>query len=173
MSRISGIINDKIDFLYVDSWVDFGTGNGVVVNELKWNSIASEKIAIEKFPQEIGNNWKFVDDLDSVLNKRRDLFSSFDSIEHLAKEEGILFLKKIEPWFRCKLFFTPRGFLQQDEITHPELMKINPWQKHLCGWDENDFAKFGYTTIILPNFHYPPSLGKYYDALIAYKIDSL
>lgn len=171
MSRITDIIDEKIDFLYVDSWVDFGTGNGITVNELKWSTMASEKIAIDKFPQKIENNWVFVDALESILNKKRDLFSSFDSIEHLTKEDGIKFLNEIEPWFRCKLFFTPRGFLQQDETTHPELIKINPWQVHLSGWDVEDFEKFGYSTIILPNFHYPPSLNKYFDAIIAYKMD--
>jgi hypothetical protein len=173
MSRISNIVNEKIDFLYVDTWVDFGTGNGVTVKGLKWNTMASEKIAIDKFPQAIGDGWKFVDEMDMILNKKRDLFTSFDSIEHLTKEDGIKFLNKIEPWFRCKLFFTPRGFLQQDEITHPELVGQNPWQKHLSGWDEKDFEKFGYTTIILESFHYPQGLNRYFDAIISYKMDSL
>lgn len=171
MGRISKIINEKIDFGPINSWVDFGTGNGVVVKSLKWNSMASEKIAIEKFPQEIGDEWKLIDDLNIILNQKRDLFSAFDCIEHLIKEDGWFFLKKIEPWFKYKLFFTPRGFLKQDEITHPELVKNNPWQKHLSGWDENDFESLGYKTIILKNFHYPQGLNKYYDALIAYKID--
>jgi hypothetical protein len=171
MARISKIINEKIEFLYVDTWVDFGTGDGIVVKELKWNAMASEKIAIDKVLQIIGDNWKSVDELDLILNKKRDLFSSFDCIEHFTKEEGYAFLNKIEPWFRCKLFFTPRGFLQQDENTHPELIKINPWQKHLSGWNEKDFEKLGYSTIILPDFHYPPSLQKHFDGLIAYKIN--
>ena len=171
MSRLSDIINRDIDFTNIYTWVDFGTGNGSVVKELKWNIEAIEKIAIDKYPQPIGDNWTFADELDDVLFKKRDLFTSIDSIEHLIREDGEKLIDKIDKHFKYKLFFTPRGFLKQDETTHPDLIRINPWQKHLCGWDVEDFTKFGYTTMILDRFHYPPSLGKYFDALISYKID--
>lgn len=173
MSRLTDFINthEEFNFYPVYRWVDFGTGNGIVVNNLKWNEIASEKIAIDKINQNIKNGWQFYGEIDVILNIKRDLFTSFDCIEHFSKNDGIDFIKKIDEWFKFKLFFTPRGFLKQDEETHPELIKINPWQIHLSGWDVDDFNDLGYETIILPKFHYPPSLGKYFDAIIAYKIN--
>jgi hypothetical protein len=171
MSRLSDIINSRIDFPDVNTWVDFGTGNGKTVKDMNWDKTAKHKIAIDKFPQLFGDDWKNINEIDLILNNKWDLFTSFDSIEHLTKIEGEILLKKIDPWFKYKLFFTPRGFLQQDETTHPELIKENPWQKHISGWDENDFNRFGYTSIILSNFHYPLGLNKYFDAIISYKID--
>jgi hypothetical protein len=171
MQRISKIVNEKIKFENITSWVDLGTGNGKVVTGLKWNNNAKEKIAIEKYPQPI-NGWSFVDELDDVLDTKRDLFTSFDCIEHITREDGIDLINKIDNKFKYKLFFTPRGFLKQDEETHPELMKINPWQKHLSGWDVEDFEKFGYKVIVLDSFHKRPAGHKKdFDAIIAYKID--
>ena len=171
MARITNIINKEIDFNDIITWVDFGSGDGAVVKELKWNKTAKEKISIDKFPQNFGNDWKFVDEIDNILDKKRDLFTSFDCIEHLEKKDGENFIKKIDKYFKYKLFFTPRGFLRQDETTHPELMKINPWQKHLSGWEEDDFKNFGYKIKVLKNFHNPQGHNKMFDALIAYKID--
>lgn len=173
MSRLTDFINNnnKLDFGHIFSWVDFGTGNGVVVKTLKWNSMAIKKIGIDKINQNIGDGWIFYETIDEILVEKRDLFTSFDSIKHLTKEAGIDFINRVDGWFYYKLFFTPRGFLKQDEETHPDLIKTNPWQKHLSGWDVDDFNKLGYKTIVLPNFHYPPSLNKYFDAIIAYKIN--
>ena len=173
MARISKIINNKIDFNGVNSWVDFGTGDGTVVKELKWNRIAKYKYAIEKYKQEIGDNWQFVDNLEDLFinDNKYDLFTAFDCIEHLTKEDGLNLLKYIEDKFNKKLFFTPRGFLRQDETTHPKLISENPWQKHISGWDENDFKKFNYETIILSDFHKPSGYNKQFDALMAYKIN--
>ena len=171
MTRIGQIINKKIEFGNINSWIDFGTGNGNVVKSLKWNEIVEKKIAIDKFPQEIGDGWEHVDSLEELLSSNWDLFTSFDSIEHLKKTDGIFLLKQINAVFKYKLFVTPRGFLRQDETTHPELIKQNPWQKHLSGWEINDFKNYGYKVETVSDFHTPAGLNKKFDALIAYKID--
>lgn len=171
MQRISKIVNEKLNFSNINSWVDLGTGNGNVVVNLKWNKSAKEKIAIDKHPQLFSHNWKFVDNLDNIKEKK-DLFTSFDCIEHMTKENGFDLLKKIDKQFKYKIFFTPKGFLKQDEETHPELIKINPWQKHLSGWTSKDFKNMGYKVIILKNFHQKPvGYNRNFDAILAYKIN--
>ena len=171
MSRLSEIVNDKVPISNINSWVDLGSGNGNVVQELKWNNEAKIKISIDKYPQKFSTEWIFVDDFDIILNKNYDLFTAIDMIEHLPKEDGINLINKIDKYFNNKMFFTPKGFLRQDETTHPELIAANPWQKHISGWDVTDFNNLGYETILLKDFHYPRGLNKYFDAIIAYKMN--
>ena len=97
-----------------------------------------------------------------------DLFTAFDSIEHLTKEEGNILIGTALANF-CKLIiFTPSGFLRQDETTHPELLKTNPWQLHKSGWTEQEFIDLGFKTILLKDFHEPQGLPNKFDAIIAY-----
>lgn len=169
MSRLGDKINSEIQFDNISSWVDFGTGNGFIVREMVWNKTAVDKISVDKFPQYFAEDWTFVKELDDILDKKRDLFTAIDVIEHLTKEDGISLLQKIDKWFKNKLICTPRGFLRQDETTHPELMKENPWQKHISGWDVEDFHKLGYQVIILSSFHYPTGHNRSFDAILAFK----
>jgi hypothetical protein len=172
MQRISKIVNDKLNFSGIKSWVDLGTGNGNVVIDLKWNKSAAEKYAIDKYPQSFGHNWKFVDELSDVIDVKKDLFTSFDCIEHMTKEDGNKLIDDVDAAFKYKVFFTPKGFLKQDEETHPLLMKENPWQKHLSGWTVKDFEDKGYKVIVLENFHQrPKGHNRNFDAILAYKVD--
>jgi hypothetical protein len=167
LARITKIINKNINIENINSWVDFGTGDGKVVKTLKWNN-CEEKIAIDKYR---GNNvldssWKWQDDIWGVTGEK-DLLTMFDVIEHLKKDMGYEFIKKAKNKFKNIIIFTPKGFLIQDETTHPEEIKENPWMKHLSGWSEEDFRKINFEVTVLKDFHYPKGVNKRWDAIIA------
>jgi hypothetical protein len=78
----------------------------------------------------------------------------FDVIEHFERRDAEALLDKLEQIFRVVLIFTPRGFLQQDWVTHPNL-RDDPLMWHRCGFTELDFAARGYLTFFWPIFHFP------------------
>ena len=172
MARITQIINKKIDLNGdIKSWVDYGSGDGKVIKGLKWNQHNIKKISIEKKPIIFDDGWEFSENLNNTLKQygKMDLFTSFDCIEHLNKKDGVELINHVCENFKHVIFFTPKGFLQQDEKTHPQLIKNNPWQKHLSGWNKKEFEDLGFKVIILKNFHNPDGVAGLWDALIAYK----
>lgn len=65
-----------------------------------------------------------------------------DLIEHLPKEQGDNFLKKVEDIAEKRIIiFTPNGFLPQQSYDN------NPWQEHKSGWSVEDMEKRGYEVI--------------------------
>jgi len=70
---------------------------------------------------------------------------SFDAVvlvevlEHLPKSAGLEILKKAERWAKKKIFIsTPNGFFPMEDVDS------NTFQRHLSGWDVDDFKKMGY-----------------------------
>ena len=167
--QILYFLNKELNLPSINSWVDFGIGNGRFVKNLRWERSVINKIGIDKVPHPI-KNWTVVEKLDDLFTKQRDLFTSFDSIEHLEKEEGLELLHNIDKVFKYKIFITPYGFSIQDETTLPNLIKRNPWQKHLSGWVSEDFEKFGFKTKIFEKYHVPVGHNQLSDVLLAYKI---
>lgn len=168
MNRISNLVNKNIILSNINSWLDIGTGNGVVVNDLNLNHTVPNKYAcdIDIQPNNVlDNKWKWFNDYKVALNQQTyNLITLFDVIEHFDKEDGIQFLKEVESKTEHIILFTPEGFLQQDNITHPG---IKPGMIHKSGWYTEDFI--GYNVINLPNYHYPQGLNKWFNALLVWK----
>lgn len=68
-----------------------------------------------------------------------DACIALDVIEHLSKDEGILFLNQLELIARTKVvIFTPNGFMPQDNTEEGD------YQKHRSGWTTAEMIKRGY-----------------------------
>jgi len=80
-------------------------------------------------------------ELDNLLGKREfDFIIAIDFIEHLEKEEGFYLLNWMEKHAKCGVvLYTPNGFLPQPHIEEGD------FQKHLSGWDVDDFTAAGYS----------------------------
>ena len=168
MARITQIVNSFVPIKHVDSWLDFGTGDGAVVKDMKFND-AKLKVAIEKQDIDIPG-WQRADTILDALEigeYNYDLLTMFDSIEHLEKQKGINLLQYAMGYAKHIIVFTPDGFLPQDENTHPELIASNPYQLHKCGWTVEEFEDLGFSTHILKNFHNTPT--GIYNAILAWR----
>lgn len=169
MNRIASIVNDKINFDNINDWLDIGTGNGVVVNDLKFNKTAINKFACEiDIPNHhvLDNTWNWFNDYKIAFNVKKhfDLITMFDFIEHFDKEEGIKLLQEVQQYTKHLIIFTPDGFLQQDNITHPD---IKPGMIHKSGWSINDFKSFN--VLHLPKYHLPQGINIWFNAILAWK----
>ncbi|MBM3418919.1 MAG: hypothetical protein FJY17_08395 [Bacteroidetes bacterium] len=72
-------------------------------------------------------------------SEKVDCVVSIGSIEHLAKEDGIKLLEKVEDWSsKLIIFETPNGFVEQGPVDG------NIHQIHLSGWHREDFERLGY-----------------------------
>ncbi len=71
-----------------------------------------------------------------------DCVMAMDLIEHLTKEDGMIFLKKMERIARKRvILYTPNGFLKQDPCDG------NPYQEHKSGWSAEEMRSYGYSVI--------------------------
>lgn len=69
-----------------------------------------------------------------------DAVVALDLIEHLSKKEGKKLISDMERIARKKvIIFTPNGFSPQD-------FKESKYEKHLSGWDNNDFKNISFKT---------------------------
>jgi len=72
-------------------------------------------------------------------SEKVDCVVSIGSIEHLAKEDGIKLLEKVEDWSsKLIIFETPNGFVEQGPVDG------NIHQIHLSGWHREDFERLEY-----------------------------
>jgi hypothetical protein len=172
MKRINKIINN---FVEIDDdikvSVDIGTNDGKVASGHKWNTKNVKKYAIDKHINQnsvLDNTWIVADSIDDVEDNI-DIVSLTDVIEHIEKEDGFKFLDKLESVSRIVVISTPNGFLRQDETTHPELIKENPYMKHLSGWSQEDFIERGYHVKVIDNFHTPEGINEKFGVIVAYK----
>lgn len=75
-------------------------------------------------------------------DKSFDCVMAMDLIEHLTKEDGMIFLEKVERIARKKvILYTPNGFLKQDPCDG------NPYQEHKSGWTAEEMKSYGYAVI--------------------------
>jgi hypothetical protein len=162
MARITQVINDTITYVdNIDKWLDIGTGDGSLVKELKWEPFATEKNYMEKegVPNSLGDSWKRI----KKLKEPYDLVTMFDVIEHYNKKDGLVLLEGFNKRSKHVIVFTPEGFFPQDGT------KENPYMEHLSGWEIYEFENLGYSTKLLSNFHFHPELGRYFNAILAWK----
>lgn len=171
MVRITGIVNNtiKYDVSQLESWLDIGTGNGQVVKGLKWNDKKIKRFYVEPHRPDdfcLSDEWTQLSETPRIGHY--SIISLFDVIEHLHKDAGLVLISQLKEMADHIIIFTPRGFLQQDEDTHPQLVKDNPLQKHLSGWTEGEFEELGFQTKVLSNFHNPTGVPGFHDGLLAW-----
>jgi len=170
MSRISKIVNARANFNNICSWVDVGSGNGQVASEMKWIN-TPVKVSIDKYRADccLDNSWKWFDTFEEALTYKNgySLFTGFDVIEHFDKEAGNALISMAQKTCDNILLFTPRDFLRQDIVTHPELVGNNPYQEHVSGWSVEDFVSKSFKVDILSKFHNPQGVPGRWDALVA------
>lgn len=79
---------------------------------------------------------------EKFADKSFDCVMAMDLIEHLTKEDGLLFLEKINKIARKKIIiYTPNGFLKQDACDG------NPYQEHRSGWTAEEMGSYGFNVI--------------------------
>lgn len=83
----------------------------------------------------------------SVCPKGVDWVQTFDTLEHIPKEDGEIWLDAARHAARAVFVFVPTslredGFVDNaaGEAHYPD----NPYQKHLSGWTRADFVRAGY-----------------------------
>ena len=155
------------------TWLDVGSGNGEACTtmDLNWmlddRTEGQRKVAVDPKTWESDddragrrNDWEkhrmLYDENCPVWNDHFDIVTCLDTIEHLQKEEGERWLDHFEEVAdRLIIIFTPCGFLPQG----PEQGdKFDELERHLSGWEVEDFMKRGYCVYRTPNdFHHNPT----------------
>lgn len=168
MSRLSKIINKEIQINGIRHWVDYGTGNGSNVMELYWNIPDVNKYAydiLDQYGENLSSEWVKIPEKKVFEIPRPNLITLLDVIEHVDKISGHELIKKLMQNFDHIIIFTPNGYLQQDDRTHPG---INKYQVHVSGWNVEDFRQYGMNIMLLPGFHNPQGHNKRFDAIISW-----
>lgn len=63
-------------------------------------------------------------------------------IEHMTKEEGLTLMNNMMKWAKKKVIITtPNGFMPHG------IIKDNPLQEHLCGWNTGELRELGFKVI--------------------------
>jgi SAM-dependent methyltransferase len=71
--------------------------------------------------------------------KSFDAVIAIELLEHLAKEEGYVLIKKMETWSGKKIIITtPNGYLWQNGYDN------NPLQQHKSGWSVEELQRLGF-----------------------------
>jgi len=71
-----------------------------------------------------------------------DLVVAHHVIEHMTKEDGRQLIDKIEQIATKQIIIgAPIGFSDNSGM---EKKRQNPYEKHLCGWEPEEFEKLGY-----------------------------
>ncbi|MBI5305982.1 methyltransferase domain-containing protein [Candidatus Wolfebacteria bacterium] len=156
----------------VGLWADIACGNGKFTREISvipQNGIGIDvNTATPILPKNfIFERKKIFDWIQENKERKFDLISSFEFVEHLEKREAIAFIKTIKKMARFVVVSTPSGFLKQDAETDYSLFD-NPWQWHRCGFSPKELEELGFAVFILKNAHYKPAGNdKSFDKLIA------
>jgi len=80
--------------------------------------------------------------LSAINSKSTDVCMAIDVVEHFEKEKSLSLIKHMERIAKKRVvIFTPRGFRVQDHLAP------NDYQKHLCGFDPEEFVDLGYLAI--------------------------
>jgi len=80
-----------------------------------------------------------------------DWIQSFDTIEHIPREDGVRWLRDAQEMARkavlifCPTSTAPDGFVDntEGEAKYPD----NPYQKHLSGWTPGAFETLGFEVV--------------------------
>lgn len=93
-----------------------------------------------------------------------DLILLIDVIEHMDKEDGMTFLKKMISKSRNVIIGTPKGFTDQDDVFGNEL------ERHRSGWLPSDFKSIPGAVVKQIKLEFPYKLvcyyGKDYDKIV-------
>ena len=138
--------------------VDMGAGTGDKLSFV--HPTVTRKIAVEIFPA----YWSIIPkEYTAVMRDMREYAHHIpeeyrccamliDSLEHIAKDSGKLFLEDLKANFKKVLVFTPLGFHSQEvDVTGMN----NPYQVHQCGWMAQELSALGFVVEEDPGFHGP------------------
>jgi hypothetical protein len=85
-----------------------------------------------------------------VFQRRFDVATCLDGIEHLAKTDGLRLVERMSMLAPRQIFFTPLGEYKVESDSDDPLV-------HKSGWLPEDFS--GFAVIIAPNFHPTLNIG--------------
>lgn len=150
--------------------IDLGSNKGEICKNVEIFKIAQKKFAVEIDPlyleqfQENPCGWNIIKadarnlkDIIMILQQKYPLMQPKnliitinDLIEHLSEQDGKTLLEYITKELRpgiC-ILSTPNGYFEQTPEQFPETIG-HPHQRHLSGWEESDFHKFGFHTFVI------------------------
>jgi 2-polyprenyl-3-methyl-5-hydroxy-6-metoxy-1,4-benzoquinol methylase len=86
--------------------------------------------------------------LNIFIDKSYDIVMALDLVEHLEKHEAKFLIKQMERIARKKvIIFTPNGFFPQKDGIENTWAYGNPkYQKHKCGFFQDELESFGFKT---------------------------
>lgn len=138
----------------METILDLGCGNGDFMKDIsygeKWNIIGVEldKDSINRASQSYAYSKVTRGDItklpNSIVKKKYDVVIATQVVEHLDKKNGLISLEKWEQLANKKVIIsTSVGFIKFDRVekNRPE---INVLQKHLSGWNVQEFKLKGY-----------------------------
>jgi len=86
-------------------------------------------------------------DMFRFVDRKFDLITAFDVIEHLTKEDGKVLIEEVEHAcpYGIIIFATPNG----DWCVGAG----KKYHSHLCGWNPQEFIDRGYDVLLFPKMH--------------------
>lgn len=157
----------------IGNWADLGCGDAKFLSSIQ--IIPNQGAAVDiKRPPKLPPNFVFSGAeinrwLNDNTNRRFDLITMFEVVEHFKKEQAIDLICKSAWLSNALLISTPSGFLRQNAETHPEYSD-NLWQWHRCGFEAEEFTKMGFFVFVLKNYHLKPVGNSHsFDAILCYK----
>ena len=117
-----------------------------------------EVTGIDKFPRCVQwremngppGDYRVMDARDvRTLCRHFDVIICHHVIEHLTKEDGVSLLAALECMYdRLLLVATPIGFVDTE---YNVILHHNEWERHLCGWEPDEFRGMGYHVLEIKN----------------------
>ena len=169
MARINNLISQFIPYNNTwRSWLDIGTGNGLVAQEMRGFNSMPRKIAMDagSFPEDVQEgmghyldaSWEKIHENftqnGKLWNETFDVVTLMDVIQYYPKPDATVLLDHLDEIVRHLIvIWTPDG--------------LYPHPGHVSGWVADEFLDRGYSVYRAIGFHQgPPQVG---NGLLAWK----
>ena len=152
MNWLGEIIQEKVGL--DDTLLDLGCGIQQAVDEVKAKTILGVDIwdvYLNIVKDRINTVRILMSELDRFMDKSYDVVICLDVVEHLDKELALKVIDECKRIARKRaIIYTPSEFKDNMEsISNSWDLGENPYQKHLCVINTDDFESRGYSTEIV------------------------
>ena len=139
-----------------ESGLEFGCGFGVYTREMTCHVRAGieafEPYVIEARETPANAGIEFIHGdmryFESFIIREYDLALFVDSLEHIAKADGLFLIERCKEHFKKIAVFVPIGPHEQEPCDGNEM------QRHISTWNAEDLAALGFKYMVDPVFHH-------------------